>query len=94
MKLLKTVGEICFAILAMQWAYMLTMLGYEKWGIFGAALGLLSSVPLLPFAPFTAWLWFPVDQMWWFYGLGAVTLLCWGASALLTPSITSDYPHR
>lgn len=93
-KLAKNCGELALAIAALQWAYLLMMLGYEKWGFLGGALGLISSPALYPFSPFTAWLFFPADQLVWFYGLLGLAVLCGIVVYMLTPKITSDYPYR
>lgn len=95
MRFFSGMADTAMLLGALQWAYMLSVLGYEKWGWLGGAVGLITSPALLPFSPFVAWMFIDDGvQLIWFYGLGATWLACTLAVGLLTPRIVSDYPHR
>lgn len=94
MKFSKTIADLAIFIACLQWVYLLTVFGYVKWGLWGGVAGLMFSAPLLPFSPFTAWLFFPADQIIWFYGLLGVFLAFMGLSAILRPNIVSDDHSR
>lgn len=86
--------EIATVLIALQWAYLVASYGYMRWGWVGAAIGLVSSPALLPFAPFTAWM-HPVDSaVYWFYGLLAVWVAATGAQYLATPKIYDESGRR
>lgn len=93
-KTVKSISNFLTVVLCLHWAWMLTAEGYERWGILGGIGAFMASAPLMPFSPFVAWL-FPIpSQVWVYYVLLGLLLVFFGASALLRPAITSDYPHR
>ena len=94
MKIAKNFSDIVLALAVLQWTYILTMLGYQKWGWLGGIAGFLFSAPLLPLSPFSAWYLFPTDQVFWFYGFCAAFLVSLGVCAFLRPPIVSEYPFR
>jgi hypothetical protein len=94
MRFLQTTGQLALVLATMQWAYQLMMLGHSKWGWAGAVLGLISSPALLPFSPFTAWMFFGATDLIWFYSLLGIAVTGVGLEALLRPRIVSDYPTR
>lgn len=94
MKFWLSLRDLSGLALALQWAYMLMAEGYERMGFIGGALGLILSPALLPISPFAAWYFFPVDQVWWFYGFTTTLVIGAILAWLLTPRITSDYPSR
>ena len=79
MKIAKNFSDIVLALAVLQWTYILTMLGYQKWGWLGGIAGFLFSAPLLPLSPFSAWYLFLVSL---------------GVCAFLRPPIVSEYPFR
>jgi hypothetical protein len=63
-------------ILMLQWAWHLGVYGYEKFGVFGLALGVVLSAPLAPTSLFTARYVMFGPQRIWFYSLWAVVAIC------------------
>lgn len=94
MRLSKAIADFVMIILVMHWAWMVTVEGYDRWGVLGGIGGFLFSAPLLPLSPFVAWLFPDPHQIWVYYALLAVLFICFGISAFLRPRITSDYPYR
>jgi hypothetical protein len=94
MKFLAAAQQYLTVLIAMQWAYMVCVFGYAKWGFLGAAAGLVASPALLPFSPFTAWMHSEAAAVYAFYGL----LLAWGTSIgltrLLEPRIYDERGNR
>lgn len=94
MKFIKTIRDLAIVVISLQWAYHLTVFGYAKWGFIGGALGFISSPALLPFSPFTAWMFFARVDLIWFYSLVGVIVVGIALEVIFKTRITSDYPYR
>ena len=68
-KLLHTIEQTAGVLACLQWAYLMAVFGYAKWGWIGGVLGVVSSPALLPFSPFTAWMLDPREAVIVFYVL-------------------------
>jgi hypothetical protein len=94
MRFAKTVQEYATLFVALQWAYLVTTFGYEKWGFWGGALGFISSVPLLPFSPVTAWLHSDKQSIIWFYALLGIWIVAAAIQYLARPRIYDESGRR
>lgn len=54
---------------ALQWIGHLALLGHERWGLVGAAAGIVGAVGSAPLSPLVAWIFFRSVDAAWFYGL-------------------------
>ncbi|MBF9264136.1 hypothetical protein [Paracidovorax cattleyae] len=72
--LLRT-SQIVLTVAVAQWVFLAIALGYQKWGLIGAFLGGLASVPTLALSPVLAFFLMDGVSLAWFFGLLAVALV-------------------
>ena len=76
MNFFRSLRDLASLVLMLQWAWQLGVYGYERMGVLGAILGAMFSAPLIPLAPFTAWLLMDRAQTIWFYLLLSIIAGC------------------
>lgn len=90
MNFFRSLRDMASVILMLQWAWHIGVYGYERFGVLGAIFGTMLSAPLVPVAPFTAWLFMDRAQTIWFYLLLTVIVLCASVVWLFRPKITDE----